>query len=735
MGGDKGFSHDGSNATCGETSMSIDETNKLRISLGLKPLQATADKPRSSSSAKLPPPQLDAEKTKELAERVKAAREKRRQQQLLDSTKTLGEEEPELDDIEKWVQKSRVTTTKKETAAGTTTNNTATKDDDDKDGMRALAGARIRQVDLAEGETTILTLQDKGILNDRGELADDEDEDGNIALALENIQTREDKDRREAYRAGSKKHAKPLWEEDGKKRSLLDKYDEEEEEMLVLGDRGDVKVDLEQQKQAAKAKLAAAIASAAGGGREGATAITGGSDYYTAEEMAAFSKPKKKKKKDRKLKKKALTAEDIAVLEEGNAGGGGGGDLGSRGDGEERAARETEAAAEEEAERRARFEAALTKANYASLALKPTYQQELGDEDEEDDLYVSLGKARRLAQQTSGKSTARGADANASVVKPEDIAQQVAQRREAAFMKRDEPSSSLLGGDQLTFNDLSGFTRTITAVAASGGGVGGVGGGGVKKEEVKEDEKEDEDVSVVGRKQYRRRHHDEDGDEVMRDASTSTMVHHNDDDDDDKDDAQLDQEGINATANDKYIYSTESITQERAIGTGLGSILGLLKERGELNKPIEWGGRTNDSKKSALVGLEDVYTGGSEKDKYARDVEAALTRRDEYGRIITPKEAYRQLCYDFHGIRPSKNTLEKRKRQVEKEMAKRNVASGATEAKSIEAVKTAQKAAATPYIVMSGTIQPGQRRDAAGVGGMGRIDEEEEGGGRRKKRR
>jgi len=539
MGGDKGFIHDGNNDAGGETSMSIDETNKLRISLGLKPLQLqpTANKP--SSSAK--PPQLAADKAKQLAERVKASREKRRQQQLLDSTKTLGEEEPELDDIEKWVQKCRATTTtKKQPAAGITTTRN---DGDDKDGMRALAGARIRQVDLAEGETTILTLQDKSILNDRGELA--EEEDGDVILELENIQTREDKERREAYRAGNKKHAKLLWEEDGKKRSLLDKYDEEEEEMLVLGDRGDVKVDLEKQKLAAKAKLAAAISSAAGGaGGRATTAATGGSDYYTAEEMAAFSKPKKnKKKKDRKLKKKALTAEDIAMLEEeGNARAGG--DLGSRGDREERAARETEAAAEEEAKRRARFDAALTKANYASLALNPTYQKEHIEGEDEDDLYASLSKARRLAQQTSGKSTT-GAAGDAAVVKPEDIAQQIAQRREAAFMKqRNEPlPSSLLGGDQLTFNDLSGFTRTISAVAASGGGV--------KKEE--DEDEDDKEVLVVGRKQYRRRHHDEDGDEVMRDATTTTMVH----DEGDEEEEAVDEERVVEREKDAEATDTE----------------------------------------------------------------------------------------------------------------------------------------------------------------------------------
>lgn len=44
---------------------------------------------------------------------------------------------------------------------------------------------------------------------------------------------REDKERKKAFRAAGK-GAKPLWEEDGRRRTLLDKYDEEEEEMMQV---------------------------------------------------------------------------------------------------------------------------------------------------------------------------------------------------------------------------------------------------------------------------------------------------------------------------------------------------------------------------------------------------------------------------------------------------------------------------------------------------------------------
>ena len=49
----------------------------------------------------------------------------------------------------------------------------------------------------------------------------------------------------------------------------------------------------------------------------------------------------------------------------------------------------------------------------------------------------------------------------------------------------------------------------------------------------------------------------------------------------------------------------------------------------------------------ALVqGLKDVYRGGQHEDKFARDIEVALTVKDEFGRVMTPKERFRQLCYE-----------------------------------------------------------------------------------------
>lgn len=41
----------------------------------------------------------------------------------------------------------------------------------------------------------------------------------------------------------------------------------------------------------------------------------------------------------------------------------------------------------------------------------------------------------------------------------------------------------------------------------------------------------------------------------------------------------------------------ESVLGDKAIGSGLAGVLGLLHQRGDLQEPVEWAGRTNDSRR------------------------------------------------------------------------------------------------------------------------------------------
>jgi len=86
-------------------------------------------------------------------------------------------------------------------------------------------------------------------------------------------------------------------------------------------------------------------------------------------------------------------------------------------------------------------------------------------------------------------------------------------------------------------------------------------------------------------------------------------------------------------------------TLDVSVFAGMAGVLNLLKDRGELTQRVQWAGRTNDMKPVMLQGLEDVYQSGGHSDEIANRVELALTRRDEYGKVLTPKQAFREVSY------------------------------------------------------------------------------------------
>ena len=81
------------------------------------------------------------------------------------------------------------------------------------------------------------------------------------------------------------------------------------------------------------------------------------------------------------------------------------------------------------------------------------------------------------------------------------------------------------------------------------------------------------------------------------------------------------------------------------VSKGMAATLELLKSSGELNRTNELAGRAKDSRI-----IDPSREEGGVKIEY----------RDEFGRKLTQKEAFRQLSYKFHGYGPSKKKLEKR---------------------------------------------------------------------------
>jgi hypothetical protein len=287
--------------------------------------------------------------------------------------------------------------------------------------------------ELAEGETMVLTLADAPILDAAGGLNDAGDE-------LEEVARAQDKARAKARRAAGKE-AKPLWAEDGNVRSLLDKYDEEDEEAGFVLDAAGAAAAAAARQDKVRERLAAAAAAL---DAVAAPAMGGAVDYMTAEEAAASAGGGlKKKKKKRKLRTTRAAADEDTADGGGSAGGGeggldldaleaaakaeGGGDLGSREARQQRREALEAAAAADAADRAARFQRAVERTNWASEALRAPGP--VGDEEDEAEaeLAESLSRVRRLAQRSSSTAVP-GGDSNGSGRPAPESVEEIAQR-------------------------------------------------------------------------------------------------------------------------------------------------------------------------------------------------------------------------------------------------------------------------------------------------------------------
>ena len=92
---------------------------------------------------------------------------------------------------------------------------------------------------------------------------------------------------------------------------------------------------------------------------------------------------------------------------------------------------------------------------------------------------------------------------------------------------------------------------------------------------------------------------------------------------------------------------------------GLASILQDMKASGQLeDKGPRWSGRANDLKDDhdrervlEASGVIEVQDGGGPSSE-TRKFNFKLDKYDEFGRTLTPKEAFRELCWKFHGKAP-----------------------------------------------------------------------------------
>ncbi|KAK0446328.1 SART-1 family-domain-containing protein [Armillaria borealis] len=626
-----------------EESISLEETNKIRISLGLKPLTddkgSSDDKEKQAEDnyAKQREREAKDRESKKIQDKIAKVRNRRELNASLKGS-TLGDADGDTDDTLKWIKRSK----KKEKELAKKRQQELENLDKMYEGEeyteRDLAGLKVsHDLDAMEdGEDRILTLKDSRILDN------EEDELQNVEMAeAEATKKRNDlKIKKRDYTGYDDEEF--VDGKQGMKRSVLSKYDEELEGSQEMGFRlgSAVKSKKETQEEGKHAAVAAV--------NKALLSI----DYdknietgdYLKEGDVGFKKPKAKKKRS---------------------------------------------------SRRAPAETELADANEMDVDQKPIIPR-LRDLDvnfvDDDELQAALARSRktklRKATKLSPEELAKKIAAQRSKEEDEDT---VVDRTES----RDDANPEAASTEGLTFDDTSEFVRSV----------------GNNPIVVKKEPKE---IIPAPASSSRQQH------SVSRDVSMAPGDEALEELEAGEDDYDMDM--LNAIEDVLKTTEAEGATADDGVGWHtFCSECGWEGSRKNAAQRDLW--LADQRRRVAQREMERLQSRGGNRDQAQREYENRIREQqearenlesfknykpdvnivyyDEYGRSLTPKEAWKALSHKFHGKGSGKMKTEKRLKKIAEEQKKAAMVSGDTPLSMNKAFLQRQEKAGQAHFVLS----------------------------------
>ncbi|KAJ7650239.1 SART-1 family-domain-containing protein [Roridomyces roridus] len=652
-----------------EESISLEETNKIRISLGLAPLTEDAepandkDKEAEDNYAKQRDQESKQRESKKIQDRIAKIKNRRELNASLKGA-TLGDADGDEDTL-KWIKKSKKREKELAQKRLAELENMDKMFQGDDYTERDLVGLKVSHdfEDMDEGDARILTLKDSRILDNE----EDELQNVEMAEAERTKKNNELKIKKRDYTGYDDEEFVPGHE--GMKRSVLSKYDEDidgvQETGFRLGNSVQTKAaKLEEKKFAAAAVVNKSLLSID-------YAKTFSTSDYLQEGDVGFKKPKTKKKRS------------------------------------SRRVPETEPVPEDQMD----------------VDQKPIVPRERNLDTnfvDDDDLQAALARSRKAKLHKAAKMT------------PEQLAKKIAEQRaqeEAEAMEvikveeADEDGEAGSGG--LTFDDTSEFVRVV----------------GMVKEEPKEPSvarskqpSQSRDVSMAP------------GDQAIQELEAGEVEMKEEESDDEQDDAAIldaiedlmksveaEQAGPSQFgAEDDGIGGTAS---EQTFRAGLAGTVNILRQQGVLAKPADeqeyrekvqidrdrWLAqqrlaiekRETDKWQSRGMAKDQAQREQMNRQREQQEVrdtvelfksykpDVNLVYYDEYGRSMTPKEAWKALSHRFHGKGSGKMKTEKRLKKIKDEEKQQSMSSGDTPLSMTKAFQMRQEKTGQAHMVLS----------------------------------
>eukprot|EP00421_Protoceratium_reticulatum_P019747 CAMPEP_0168392540 /NCGR_PEP_ID=MMETSP0228-20121227/18550_1 /TAXON_ID=133427 /ORGANISM="Protoceratium reticulatum, Strain CCCM 535 (=CCMP 1889)" /LENGTH=589 /DNA_ID=CAMNT_0008405883 /DNA_START=62 /DNA_END=1831 /DNA_ORIENTATION=+ len=574
----------------GDVSASVDESNKLRQKLGLRPLD-TESTPKTSGSSNNPlhaPADAAVETTAEDTKKMKAAAKSKKEHDEHVKGAGLGDilaKEEGKGGAAEWVAKTRNKDGSMKAAGAPGAKPDGKKKKEALPETTEVPRLKVRHdaKDLPEGESLTMTLSDKPILDSEGKIDSKDDELSNVRM-LDSEKSKHNEELKKQVEYDPNKE----------KQDILEKYDELKTGPAGFMIGGTTVGVIDEQDPEKKLAILTALSQK----QSLETKAKLQSDYLTSAEMASFRKPPKRKTKRRKA--------------------GDGKDQDHVGD------------------------------TAAALAAQAGRPQDAGSDEEDPELYEQLSKQRRLVRRSDQGAMKKGESALAAV---SERIQSLDDPEE-----KEERDKAVLGNKA---KDTENINMTATTEFCNV----------VQTPLEKMDTMKHESFrgSTLYKQQVSQRKGVAAGDSKRRRAGAAGH------DETAVDAARAEEEG-------------ETLTEE-GLDLSCASGLAYLRARAQI-------GGDQDShryRKTDNRPLEMSTVDGDIKLEY----------RDDFGRVQTPKEAFRAISWKFHGKVPGRKNMERRLLRLENEM-KLKTMNPIESLPTLRALRHVQHADAKPYMVLSG---------------------------------
>lgn len=579
----------------GEISQTVDESNKLRASLGIKPLDESGSKSKKGTSndpvhmpADKKADATDKDKEKDSKKKAAAAKSKRDHEELTHGA-GLGDilaSEEGKGGASDWIARTRGSDGSMQGAGANLKKDDGKKRKEAPGGDSSVPKMKVRHDSEAikEGESVIMTLSDQRLIDKDGNLVETQDELSNTNLLDSDKAKKNDAIRSQVEYDPHKPNA-----------DILDKYDEPgaaPSGFMIGGVPTGVVDERDPEKRLAILTEMSQNQTLDFGNKFQ-------SDFYTSDEMAKFKKPTKKPKRKNRTK--------VAGDKEDQIG------------------------------------------DPSKVHVKaPTRPDDAGSDEEDPELYEQLSKQRRLVKRADTGQAKKG---EAALSQVSERIQTMGDEDEEV---KEQKERDLLGLKKETDTNvaLTATTEFCNVVQTP-------------LEKIETLKHESFRGSTLYKQQATQRKGVAAGERKARKAGLAEEV----------------------SAVKDVEEDVEQSLIEDSLDLSCASGLEYLRARSQI-------GCDQDSHRIRKLDNRPL-------EMSTVDGDIKLEYRDDFGRVQTPKEAFRSISWKFHGKVPGRKNMERRLLRLENEMRLKSM--NVIEAlPTLRALRHVQTADAKPYMVLSG---------------------------------